>query len=141
MLEIGEATNISSFGSAAHAALNLGLKDAFLDKIKSIAVPVTRRPAGSSRPRRPLASEEETLRPRLPQHSMVPDEVEQKHRFQVGERVRMIGGGNRWARAEAICRIVSLLPHESGPFLYRVQSEAESYQRVVDEADLSSLRE
>jgi hypothetical protein len=113
-----------------------------LDKIKSIAVPITRRSATpSARSRRPVAEAPlDEQRPRMPQHSMVPAAIEPKHRFRVGERVRMIGGGNRWARAESACRIVSLLPHDGGPFLYRVQSEAESYQRVVDEADLSSLR-
>ena len=131
---------ISSFRQRGSRRAGTDFEGLILDKLKSIAVPVTRRPAGSSRPRRPLAAEEETLRPRLPQHSLVPAAIEPEHKFRVGERVRMIGGGNRWARAEAICRIVSLLPHETGPFLYRVQSEAESYQRVVDEADLSSLR-
>jgi hypothetical protein len=115
-------------------------KDRSLDKIKSIAVPVVRRSSSASGRSRRVSDVAAERPPVETAPSEASVSAESHHRFGVGERVRMIGGGNRWARAEAICRIVSLLPHDSGPFLYRVQSEAESYQRVVDEADLSSLR-
>lgn len=109
-----------------------------LDKIKSIAVPVTRKRllAPRIRPSRPLADDDGSRRP---QRSLVPREDLAKHQYRVGDRVRMTGGGNHWARNESVCRIVALLPHERGPLLYRVQSEAESYQRVVEETDLSAL--
>lgn len=104
-------------------------------------MPVTRKrlSAPRVRPSRPAANgEDEGLR--RPQRSMAPRVEAEKHQYRVGERVRMTGGGSNWARNESLCRIVALLPHERGPLLYRVQSDAESYQRVVEETDLSSLR-
>jgi hypothetical protein len=112
----------------------------FLDKIKSIAVPVTRRAAGAGSKRARTATAIDANQPRLPQRSLAPKPAADKHRYRIGERVHMLGGGSNWSRSEALCRIVALLPHERGPLLYRVQSEAESYQRVVEETDLSSLR-
>jgi len=107
-----------------------------LEKIKSIAVPVTRKrmSAPRMRPSRPdMADDEGLRRPRLASR---PEAV---HRYRIGERVRMMGGGSNWARSEAVCSIVALLPHERGPVLYRVQSDAENCQRVVEETDLSTL--
>ena len=107
-----------------------------LEKLKSIAVPVSRKRVSTPRmrPSRPDSGENESLRaaPRTP----VPPA---SHRYRIGERVRMTGGGSNWARSEAICSIVALLPHERGPVLYRVQSDLENCQRVVEETDLSSL--
>jgi len=60
------------------------------------------------------------------------------HRFHVGERLRMGNGGYSVARAAAFCKVVSLLPYEGqGMLLYRVRSDAEAFERVVSEADLS----
>ena len=58
-------------------------------------------------------------------------------RYGIGERVTLPGGGNRWARVQSECRVLAVLPHDSGPFRYRVRSEAESYERVVVETDLA----
>ena len=117
-----------------------------MEKIKSIAVPVTRRPAAVKRSRagRPPVPHNIPAEgpPSLPgpQHSMVPRPARPRHRFRVGDRVHMNNGGRSWARPEALCRIMALLPHENGPFLYRVRSEVESFERVVAEEDLSPLR-
>ena len=62
-----------------------------------------------------------------------------KHRYGVGERLQMLGGGRSWARAEAVCRVTALMPHERGPLLYRVRSEVESFERVVAEDDLVAM--
>jgi hypothetical protein len=60
------------------------------------------------------------------------------HRYNVGERLRMVNGGYTVARAAAFCKIVALLPYEGhGSLLYRVRSETEAFERVVAEADLS----
>jgi hypothetical protein len=60
------------------------------------------------------------------------------HSFQVGDRLRLRNGGRVIARAEAFCRVVARLPYEGyGSLLYRVRSEAEQFERVVPEADLS----
>jgi hypothetical protein len=59
------------------------------------------------------------------------------HRYRVGDRLVMMNGGNRVARASAFCKVVSLMPYEGyGALLYRVRSEAEQFERVVAEADL-----
>ena len=59
------------------------------------------------------------------------------HIYGIGQRLQLVGGGRNWARAEGVCKVTALLPHESGPLLYRVQSELENYERVVAEADLA----
>lgn len=60
------------------------------------------------------------------------------HRFHVGEKLQMIGGGYSIARAAAGCKVVALLPYEGrGALLYRVRSDTESFERVVPEADLT----
>lgn len=101
-------------------------------------MPVTRKrlSAPRMRPSRPDTLEDESQRRQARQVTPRPEAV---HRFRIGERVRMTGGGSNWARSEAVCSIVALLPHERGPVLYRVQSDAENCQRVVEETDLSSL--
>lgn len=99
-------------------------------------MPVTRKrlSAPRMRPSRPDTFEDEGLR-----RPVRLARVEAVHRYRIGERVRMTGGGSNWARSEALCSIVALLPHERGPVLYRVQSDAENCQRVVEETDLSTL--
>jgi len=60
------------------------------------------------------------------------------HRYHVGERLRLGGGGYSVARVAASCKVVSLLPYEGqGALLYRVRSDAEAFERVVAEGDLS----
>jgi hypothetical protein len=60
------------------------------------------------------------------------------HRFRVGDRLRMNGGGHSVQRAASGCKIVALLPYEGhGALLYRVRSDTESFERVVAEADLT----
>ena len=60
------------------------------------------------------------------------------HRYRVGDRLRMNGGGQSLQRVSSGCRVLSLLPYEGhGALLYRVRSEAESFERIVAEADLA----
>jgi hypothetical protein len=59
------------------------------------------------------------------------------HRYRVGDRLRMNGGGQAVQRAASGCKVMALLPYEGrGALLYRVRSEAEAFERVVAEADL-----
>ena len=61
-----------------------------------------------------------------------------EHRYQVGERLHLIGGGNVLSRAAASCQVIALLPFEGkGALFYRVRSESEQFERVVAEIDLS----
>ena len=138
MLECRQATQDAASKGPPPAARSLSREGNPLEKIKSIAVPVTRKrlSAPRMRPSRPDTFEDEGLR--RPVRHAAP-RVEAVHRYHIGERVRMVGGGSNWARSEAVCSIVALLPHERGPVLYRVQSDAENCQRVVEETDLSTL--
>ncbi len=63
------------------------------------------------------------------------------HRYLVGQRLAMAPGGREFARGAATCTIVARLPHEGGPLRYRVRSDSENYERIVDENDLSLLPE
>ena len=115
-----------------------------MDSIKSIAVPVTRKRAAA----KPKRAGKPTTVPgghvgghvgparRSLSGATAPAP---KHRFGLGERLRMVGGGTTLRRDESICRVTSLLPHEGGPLLYRVRSELESFERVVAESDLSAV--
>jgi hypothetical protein len=60
------------------------------------------------------------------------------HHFHIGERLRLTAGGSTVARAGAVCKVLALLPYEGhGSLLYRVRSDAEQFERIVAEADLS----
>ncbi|RYE06799.1 MAG: hypothetical protein EOP22_20100 [Hyphomicrobiales bacterium] len=60
------------------------------------------------------------------------------HRYQIGEKLNMIGGGNATQRAASGCTIVARLPYEGrGALLYRVRSDRESFERIVPEVDLT----
>jgi hypothetical protein len=114
-----------------------------VDLIKNIAVPVTRKraaakPKSAGRPTPPADHfVGGSAGPgRRPAPTML---AQPKHRFRIGERLQMNGGGRSWARAEAVCRVTALMPHERGPLLYRVRSEMESFERVVAEDDLTTL--
>lgn len=60
-----------------------------------------------------------------------------RHRFHVGQRLRIVGGGRYWGRLDGYCKVVALMPHEGGTLNYRVRSEAENFERIVAEADLT----
>ena len=105
--------------------------------IGSISITPTRR-SGTRRAAVPaLAELAEPIQPaiRRPQR---PSQAQPIHRYHVGERLRISGGGSSIARREAFCRVVALLPYEGhGSLLYRIRSETEAFERVVIEADLS----
>jgi hypothetical protein len=64
--------------------------------------------------------------------------VQPAHRYRVGERLLMTGGGQSVQRAASSCRVIFLLPYEGrGALLYRVRSDTESFERIVAEADLT----
>lgn len=57
-------------------------------------------------------------------------------KFSAGERVSVarLGAGG----ASGIFRIVNALPRERGPQQYRVRSDGETFDRIVDEARLEA---
>lgn len=62
-----------------------------------------------------------------------------RHRFAVGQRLSMAPGGRDFSREAAICSVVFLLPYEGGALRYRVHSDSENFERIVNEADLVAL--
>jgi hypothetical protein len=67
-----------------------------------------------------------------------PVQAQPIHRYHVGERLHVGNGGYSAARAAASCKVIALLPYEGrGMLLYRIRSDAEAFERVVAEADLS----
>jgi len=114
-----------------------------VDRIKSIAVPVTRRSAVAKarRPRRAGSQDLEDLGLPVEFHrEPIPTTAKPVHRFRVGQRLAMARGSRDIARAASMCQVIAIVPHETGPLLYRVRSDNENYERIVDEVDLASLR-
>lgn len=62
-----------------------------------------------------------------------------RHRFAVGQRLSMAPGGRELARGASLCSVVFLLPYEGGALRYRVRSDSEGFERIVNEADLMPL--
>jgi hypothetical protein len=59
------------------------------------------------------------------------------HRYRIGDRLRVTGGGHSVQRTAGGCKVLALLPYEGyGALLYRVRGDTESFERVVAEADL-----
>ncbi len=113
-----------------------------MDDRKSIAIPPTRRPAATPQPRRrgrPAPRPEAALGtdPVPAAAPRAPAAAANRHRFRIGQRLLMAGGGNNWSRTRSLCSVVFLMPFESGsPLRYRVRSDEENFDRIVDEADL-----
>lgn len=59
-------------------------------------------------------------------------------KFGEGQRVSILRSGSL-AAPSGLCRIVSALPLERGPQQYRVRSEGETFDRIVDEARLEAV--
>lgn len=117
-----------------------------MDSLKSIAVPITRKrtAAAAAKPRpsgRPLPPVDSHVGGMVgaPRRAAPALTAAIAHRFHVGQRLQMLGGGRSWARAGGVCKVTALMPHERGPLLYRVRSEMESFERVVAEDDLTTL--
>lgn len=61
-----------------------------------------------------------------------------EHRYATGQRVRFSGGHTALAAGSGAFKIIATLPIErTGEIRYRIKSEAESFERVVDESTLS----
>ena len=111
--------------------------------IKSIAVPVTRK-ALNKKPRpagHPVPPSDSEVGGRVgpPRRQPGPLAAVPMHHFKIGQRMLVRSGSRVLQRPQTICRIVALLPYEgNGVLRYRIRSEVESFERVVDENDLSA---
>lgn len=113
-----------------------------MDPIKSVAIAPTRRRAGKPRPAgHPAALPDNRVGGSVGPGRRPVGRIEAASRplYHIGQRLTLLGGGNHWARPQGQCRVLAVLPHEAGPFLYRVRSELESYERVVVETDLAPV--
>lgn len=59
------------------------------------------------------------------------------HSYKVGQMLELRSAPRHSNRPAGPCEVISCLPHEKGPVLYRVKSWGEGNERVVEEADLS----
>lgn len=59
------------------------------------------------------------------------------HLYKVGQMLDLRSAPRHSTRPSGPCEVISCLPHESGPVLYRVKSRGETNERVVEEGDLS----
>lgn len=59
-------------------------------------------------------------------------------KFATGQRVSMLGTRTPFS-SSGMYRIVSVLPKENGPQQYRVRSDGETHDRVVDEVRLEAV--
>jgi hypothetical protein len=58
------------------------------------------------------------------------------HQYKVGQMLELRSAPRHSNRPAGPCEVLTCLPHEKGPVLYRVKSWGESNERVVEEADL-----
>lgn len=59
------------------------------------------------------------------------------HRYKVGQVLELRSSPLHSNRAAGPCEVVSCLPHDRGPLLYRIKSWVENNERVVEETDLT----
>ena len=115
-----------------------------MQQSKSIAVPLNRkmRKSATIQPAPRAPDEAEDLVDFVLKRNARPTVAAPTHRYRIGERLAMNGGGRSVARAGAFCKVVATLPFEGhGSLLYRVRSETEQFERVVAEIDLSRKAE
>lgn len=59
-------------------------------------------------------------------------------RFRAGQRVQVLRGG-AVGGPSGFCAIVTPLPRDAGPQQYRVRSDGESFDRIIDEVRLEAV--
>jgi hypothetical protein len=60
-------------------------------------------------------------------------------KFSVGQRVSVARGSTFGATAGGFCSVVTPLPRGAGPQQYRVRTEGENFDRIIDEARLEAV--
>lgn len=60
-------------------------------------------------------------------------------KFSAGERVAITRAVGFSAR-DAACHIIAALPRDAGPQQYRIRSEGESFDRIIDEVRLEAVK-
>lgn len=104
----------------------------------SIAIPPKRRPSRTAKVKDEI-SDTLMFAPSSPlRQPPRPTLAQPSHRFSVGERLNLSAGLRTTVRVNAVCTVVSLLPYEGrGSLQYRIRSDAEQFERIVTESDLT----
>ncbi|NWG92884.1 MAG: hypothetical protein HXY21_10335 [Parvularculaceae bacterium] len=63
----------------------------------------------------------------------------ERHRFSVGDEVRVISTSGMWFKHGVEYRVTAALPPQAGKLQYRIKNEAEPFERVVSESQLASI--
>ncbi|MBB2687411.1 UNVERIFIED_ORG: hypothetical protein GGE64_004477 [Rhizobium etli] len=58
--------------------------------------------------------------------------------YKIGDMIVLKSGLTRTAEAEKRCRIAGVLPNDHGHVQYRVQFDAENFERRITEADIDT---
>lgn len=77
------------------------------------------------------------INPKLDGRRCRPDPV--RHRFAVGQFVRLNNGFARTLTPAAIYQITGMLPARENLLQYRIRSDGEPYERVTSEDDLEPV--
>lgn len=62
----------------------------------------------------------------------------ERHRFSVGDEVRVISTSGMWFKHGVEYRVTAALPPQAGKLQYRIKNEAEPFERVVSESQLAT---
>ena len=94
--------------------------------------------AAAARRRKAVTSE----RPATPTISIIkPREASpiERHRFSVGEEVKVISTSGMWFKHGIEFTVTAALPPQGGKLQYRIKNEQEPFERVVMESQLAAL--
>lgn len=61
----------------------------------------------------------------------------ERHRFSVGDQVRVISTSGMWFKHGIDYRVTAALPPQAGKLQYRIKNEQEPFERVVSESQLA----
>jgi hypothetical protein len=64
--------------------------------------------------------------------------IVERHRFSVGDEVRVVSTSGMWFKHGVDYRITAALPPQAGKLQYRIKNEQEPFERVVSESQLAS---
>jgi hypothetical protein len=64
---------------------------------------------------------------------------EEKHRFNVGDNVRVISTAGMWFKNGIDFKVTAALPPVQGKLQYRIKNDREAFERVVSESQLTTL--
>lgn len=85
-----------------------------------------------------------TARPPAPPIAVIrPREASpvERHRFSIGDEVRVISTSGMWFKHGIDYRVTAALPPQGGKLQYRIKNEQEPYERVVSESQLAAASE